>query len=204
MKLAAGSLLLFSALLPAQSPSGSAVILFIGPPGSGKSTQAAAAAKKYKLPVVSRQDLIAVDPEAFRKNRSRAMSGMTEESDPFLNQLFAKKLAQIDVTKGLILDGYPSTKDHADFLAKLSKEGKLPYVVVIQLAIPDDKVLKRMKGSHEIKDGTLDQRLKDYHREMDMVKLYFPAADIVTIDATPKIDKVTKSVNAVMDQRLKK
>jgi adenylate kinase len=204
MKLAASLLLLLCAVLPAQTPPSGAVIVFIGPPGSGKTTQTAAAAKKYGLPVLSRQDLIAVDPEAYRKNRAKAMSGMTEESDPFLNHLFAKKLAQLDVTKGLILDGYPATKDHADFLARLAKEGKLPYVFVIQLMIPDHVVMKRMKNSHEAKDGALQQRLKDYHREMDMLKLYFPAADIETIDAAPKVAKVTKSVNAVLQQRLKK
>jgi len=149
-------------------------------------------------------DLIAVDPEAFKAHRAKAMGGMTEESDPFLNQLFARRLQQLDVTKGLILDGYPATKDHADFIAKLSKEGKLPYVFVIQLAIPDDVVMKRLKGSHELKDGTLEQRLKDYHREMDMVKLYYPAADIVTIDATTKIAAVTKKVNEALSQRLGK
>ncbi|MBL0161691.1 MAG: nucleoside monophosphate kinase [Bryobacterales bacterium] len=204
MKLAASLLLLLCTLLPAQTPTGAAVILFIGPPGSGKSTQAAAAAKTYNLPVVARHDLIAVDPDGFRANRAKAMAGMTEESDPFLNQLFAKKLASIDVTKGLILDGYPATKDHADFIAKLSKEGKLPYTFVIQLAIPDDVVMKRMKGSHEAKDGTLEQRLKDYHREMDMAKAYYPAADIVTIDATPKVQKVTAKVNAALKLRLKR
>lgn len=204
MKLAASALILVSALLPAQTPPSGPVILFIGPPGSGKSTQTAAAAKKYNLPVVTRQDLIAVDPEAYRKSRAKAMGGMTEESDPFLNQLFAKKLETLDATKGLILDGYPATKDHADFVAKLSKEGKLPYIVVLQLAIPDDVVMKRMKKSHEAADGTLEQRLKDYHREMDMIKLYFPAADIETIDATAKPAKVAKRVNAAIDQRLKK
>jgi len=204
MKLAASLLFLLCTVLPAQTPPGSAVILFIGPPGSGKSTQAAAAAKKYNMPVVSRQDLIAMDPEAFRKNRAKAMGGMTEESDPFLNQLFAKKLASIDITKGLILDGYPATKDHADFLTKLAKEGKLPYTFVIQLAIPDDVVAKRMKASPEAKDGTLEQRLKDYHREMDMVTLYYPAVDIVAIDATPDIAAVTRKVNEALDLRLKK
>ena len=204
MKLAAGLLLLLCTSLPAQTPAVGSVILFIGPPGSGKSTQAAAAAKKYNLPVISRQDLIAVDPEAYRQNRSKAMGGMTVESDPFLNDLFARKLEKIDVTRGLLLDGYPATKDHADFLAKLAKEGKLPHLCAIQLTIPDDVVMRRMKGSHELKDGTLQQRLKDYHREMDMLKLYFPAVDIVTIDATPKITTVTRKVNAALDQRLKR
>ena len=85
MKLAVGSFLLSCALLPAHAPAGGLVILFIGPPGSGKSTQSAAAAKTYNLPVISRQVLIAVDREAYRKNRAKAMAGMTEESDPFLN-----------------------------------------------------------------------------------------------------------------------
>ena len=55
---------------------------------------------------------------------AKAMGGMTEESDPYINQLFARKLESHDATKGFILDGYPATKHHADFLAKRSKEGK--------------------------------------------------------------------------------
>ena len=108
------------------------------------------------------------------------------------------------MTKGLILDGYPATKDHADFLAKLVTEGRIPRAVVIQLAIPDDVVQKRMMGSHEARDGILEQRLKDYHREMDMAKVYYPIADIVTIDATANVATVTKKVNAALQKRLKR
>jgi adenylate kinase len=200
----ASLLLLCAMALPGQNAPNGPVILFIGPPGSGKTTQAAAAAKKHKLPVIARQDLIAVDPAAFQKNRPKAIQGMTEESDPFLNQLFARKLAQADVARGFILDGYPATKDHADFVAKLVREGRLPNPIVIQLDIPDDVVMKRMKSSHEATDGVLQQRIKDYHREMDMLKLYFPNATVETVDATAKAGKVTKRVEEALKKHLPK
>ena len=85
---------------------------------------------------------------------------------------------------------YPSTQEQTSLL--------------LADAIPDDVVAKRMKGSPEVKDGTLEQRLKDYHREMDMVTLYYPAADIIAIDATPNIATVTKKINEALDLRLKK
>jgi adenylate kinase len=204
MKYAILALSLFCALLPAQTPPSGRFIVFIGPPGSGKTTQAEAASRKYNLQIVSRGDIIAVDPQAFRDHREKGISGMTVESDPYLNDLFARKLQQLDLSKGLILDGYPATKDHADFLSKLVQEGKIPRAVIIKLSIPDEDVMKRMANSHEAKDGNLEQRLKDYHRETDLIQVYFPNADIETIDATPKESVVTKRVDAVLEKYLKK
>jgi adenylate kinase len=200
--LALGSLLL---PLGAQQAVGGPVVVFIGPPGSGKSTQAAQVAKKYKLPVITPESLIQLDPAAFEKNRTQGISGLERDSDPFLNRLFLKRMEQPDVAAGFILDGYPATKDHADFLAKMLAEGRLPKsVVVLQLDIPDEVARKRMEGKTGGTPGSLEQRLKDYHREMDLIRVYFPSAEIQTIDATPKISKVRKQVESALKQKLGK
>src|SRR5262245_10752600 len=92
------------------------VVLFLGPPGSGKSTQAAAAARFLKVPVVAVEDLIAANKATFDRIRRSGISGMEPQSDPVLNRLFLERVQKADLARGVILDGYPATKDHADFL----------------------------------------------------------------------------------------
>lgn len=180
------------------------LILFIGPPGSGKSTQAAAAAQLLKLPVVGVDDLIKANPATFEKIRKSGISGMEPQSDPVLNKLFLERLDKGDVSNGMILDGYPSTKDHGDFLAGLIKKGVLPKPLAIDLQIPDATVLKRTKKIPNDPQASVEQRLKDYHREMDMVRLYFPEVEIITVDGTKSIKKVEKEVGDILKKRYKK
>ena len=98
------------------------VVLFVGPPGSGKSTQAAAAARLLRLPIVAVDDLIKDNPSTFDKIRRSGISGMEPQTDPVLNRLFYERLEKGDLSRGMILDGYPSTKDHTDYLADLVKK----------------------------------------------------------------------------------
>lgn len=176
------------------------VVLFIGPPGSGKSTQAAAAARLMKIPVVSVEELIKTNASTFEKIRKKGITGMEPETDPVLNRLFGERLEKGDLSRGVILDGYPSTKDHGDYLTSLIKAGTLPFPLVIELKIADETVLERTK-----KDGqnlaSVEQRLKDYHREMDMIELYFPAVDIVRVDGTKTIPKVEADIAAILKKR---
>ena len=153
------------------------VVLLIGPPGSGKSTQAmAAAARVLGVPIVQVDDLIHANPAVFEKIRRSPISGMEPQTDPVLNRLFSERLEKGDLSRGMVLDGYPSTKDHADYLTALIKKGVLHNPLTIQLQIPDETVLKRTKKAGKDSAASVEQRLKDYHREMDMLRLYFPSA----------------------------
>jgi adenylate kinase len=174
-------------------------ILLIGPPGSGKSTQAEAVSKSRSIPVLSAEQMINENQELLAANRNTRISGMELRSDPALNRIFGTYLTKGGYQKGLVLDGYPSTKDHCDYLVKLVSDGTIPAPVVLQLDVDDAVVRKRMKSQEGV---SLEQRIKDYHREMDMIQLYFPNAEIVKIDASKKTSKVTKEINKVLSARL--
>jgi adenylate kinase len=128
---------------------------------------------------------------------------MEPQTDPALNNSFEARLKKGEVVKGMVLDGYPNTKDHADFASKLVEEGVITKPVILHLRIPDDVVRKRLAG----KDGKLpaaaEQRLKDYHRETTALQIYFPNADITDIDGTKKPRSVTKRMQAVLKAKFR-
>jgi adenylate kinase family enzyme len=101
----------------------------------------------------------------------------------------------------VILDGYPSTKDHCDYLADLVRKAILPAPSVIQLEVPDKVVFERTQKVPGESRQSVEQRLKDYHREMDQMKLYFPNADVTHVDGTKSIKDVESEVARILKER---
>ena len=97
------TIVVFGGLGRAETKIDGPVVLFMGPPGSGKSTQAAAAARLMKLPIVAVDDLIKDNPSTFEKIRRSRISGMEPQTDPVLNQLFSARLQKGDLSRGMIL-----------------------------------------------------------------------------------------------------
>jgi adenylate kinase len=180
------------------------VVLLLGPPSSGKTLQAAALAKHLKIPIVAVSDLIRDNAAELQKARTRGITGMEPETDPLLNKFFEARLQNGDLAGGMILDGYPNTKDHADFATKLVETGVMSKPVIVHLLVPDDVVRKRAKGKDGKIPDAVEQRLKDYHRETMALKIYFPSAEIIDIDGTKKPNTVTKNIQKALKARFDK
>jgi adenylate kinase len=180
------------------------IVVLLGPPGSGKTTQAAAAARYLKVPVVSVDELIKDNAAELQKAQTPGISGMEPQTDPLVNKFFKARLSKRDVTNGMILDGYPNTKDHADFASGLVKAGVISKPLILHLRIPDEVVRKRLVGKGGIVPESVEQRLKDYHRETIALKIYFPDADIAEIDGTDKPRSVTRKMEAVLKAKFVK
>jgi len=180
------------------------IVVFMGAPGSGKSTQAAATAKELNVPIVSSADLVKENAAELKKAQTPGITGIEPETDPLLNKFFEARLQRGDLSKGMILDGYPNTKDHADFVRKLIAEGVIPRPIIINLTVPDDVVRKRLGGKDAQVSASVEQRLKDYHREFTSVEIYFPGAGITNVDGTKKPKAVTKEINAILKAKLGK
>jgi adenylate kinase len=171
------------------------LIVLIGPPASGKTTQAQILQKDLGMAVVSVEDLIAQNRQAFERFRRPAIQGVEPRLDPALNRLVEERLRAIDRSKGVVLDGYPASKGQGDHLASLTREFHLTGPIVVQIRVSDTEVRKRAS-----KDGNQDveQGLKDYHRELDFSRSYFPPNWIHEIDGTKPVPDVAKEIRKVL------
>lgn len=119
-------------------------IVFIGPQGSGKGTQAAKLSALLSVPHISTGDL-------FRSAiQHKTPTGVKVESllakgelvpDTMTNAVVAEAFAERQLQKGYILDGYPRTVAQAEYLDTLGSPD-----VVIVLALSDDDAVKRISG----------------------------------------------------------
>lgn len=173
------------------------VILLIGPPGSGKTTQAEILKKERGMQIISATDLISRNQQSFAKFKEPHIQGMDPRVDPALNRLVEEALNSADKSKGVILDGYPAAKIHGDHFIALRQKLNLPKVTVIHLRIPDSVVRERLKKQ---KRPDLEQQIKDYHRELDFAREYFPGIDIREIDGTKKPAAVAGEIRRILEQ----
>lgn len=157
------------------------VLVLVGPPGAGKTTQASALKQKIGVPVITIDDLPKEGVDASLRAR----------------------IQRPDAKDGFILDGYPSTRAQADYLGELVKELRLPSPLIVQIDVDDATVRKRLAGSKDPKDRpeALEKRLADYHREMDLFRSYYPESDIWKIIGTKSAADVTGTILTLLADR---
>jgi len=198
------SALLLAGAVAAQTSDDRFVIVLIGPTGSGKTTQSEFIKREFGISTIGVDDLIRENPSALEKYRTAGIDPGPPQTSPALNELVRARLSKMDLKKGVVLDGYPATKDQADHLATLVRELGLPSPVVIQIDVPDKVVrerLRRRKGPEDTPEQ-IERRLKDYHRELDTIRDYYPRANIWTIDGTRSIVDVSRTIQVILRDEL--
>jgi len=121
-------------------------IIFIGPPGSGKGTQAKRLASRFEIPHISTGDMlreaVAAGTPVGQKAASIMAAGALVPDDVMID-IIDDRLAKSDAEKGFILDGFPRTLVQAEKLEGLvgNGEGSLR---VLQLLVPDDAIVRRI------------------------------------------------------------
>jgi adenylate kinase family enzyme len=185
------------ALLASPALAAGPVILMVGPPGSGRSTQAEFLKKDPGMAVIAADELIARNQQKFQKYKTPALHGVDPHLDPALDSLVEQALKTADTSKGVVLDGYPASKIQGDFLTALNKKLGLPPPIVIHLSVPDNVVRGRPTTQNR---PELEQQLKDYHREFDFVREYFPEANIRVVDGTRKPADLAKEIRKIVQE----
>jgi len=120
-------------------------LIFIGPPGSGKGTQAKRLAARYGVPHISTGDMLReaiADDTALGREAAPIMASGGLVPDDLMIGIINDRLARPDAGRGFILDGFPRTTVQAEKLDNIVGNGSDP-LRVLQLLVPDDVLVKR-------------------------------------------------------------
>lgn len=120
-------------------------IILLGSPGSGKGTQAQFITEKFNIPQISTGDMLraAVKAEtALGLEAKKVMDAGGLVSDDIILGLIKERIAESDCRNGFLLDGFPRTLVQAEGLAAMGVD--IDYV--IEIAVPDEDIVKRMSG----------------------------------------------------------
>lgn len=125
-------------------------LIFIGPPGSGKGTQAKRLAALHGVPHISTGDMLReaiADGTELGRQAAPIMASGALVSDDLMLGIIDERLAKSDAQVGFILDGFPRTLVQAEKLdtivGKTSGNG-VEGLRVLQLLVPDDAIVKRI------------------------------------------------------------
>ncbi|RUM88437.1 MAG: adenylate kinase [Thermodesulfatator sp.] len=130
-------------------------IVFLGPPGAGKGTQAKRIIEKYGIPQISTGDMfrehLSKGTELGKKAKEYMEKGQLVPDEIVLSMV-EERLKQPDCEKGFILDGFPRTVPQAEALDEmLAKWGKkIDYAIAIE--VPDEELVKRLTGRRTCKN----------------------------------------------------
>lgn len=198
-------------------------LVFVGPQGSGKGTQAKKVAVKFGLCHISTGDLLRGVTGDLKKEVDAVMESGKLVSDELIVKILREKLESADCKNGFILDGFPRNLRQAEMLDEISEVDK-----VIEISISDDEAVERVCGRRNCSkcgeifnvyskrpevEGVCDkcggelvsrkddneealrERLKVYHEETEKILCRY---DSVGVDGGRSIEEVFAEIVAVL------
>lgn len=206
-------------------------LMFVGPPGAGKGTQAARVAAKYQIPHISTGDMLRAEMKsesALGKKAKRYIDAGNLVPDDVMIDMVALRIAQPDAQKGFLLDGFPRTAAQAKELDKITSLDS-----VINIFVPDDKLIHRIcgrrvcsscgatyhvsmlsdikkcpkcGGSLYLRDDDVEeivvQRLKIYKENTEPLIQYYTQKGILhDVVGSGGIDTITQTILSVLEER---
>ncbi|HBQ26310.1 MAG TPA: adenylate kinase [Syntrophomonas sp.] len=130
-------------------------VVLMGPPGAGKGTQAEFIKKEYPIPHISTGDMFrdAVSRETeLGKEAKKYMDAGKLVPDEVTIGIVEARLAEADCKNGFLLDGFPRTTVQAEALDKVLSSNGRKIDVVINIAVPNDILIRRLSGRVSCKE----------------------------------------------------
>jgi adenylate kinase len=124
-------------------------IIFLGPPGAGKGTQAKRLINRFKIPQLSTGDILrkaVADGTPLGKKAKALMDAGKLVPDEIVNGIVDEALAAPEVSKGFLLDGFPRTVPQAVALDEMLQRRGRKIDHVILLEVPADVLVDRLSG----------------------------------------------------------
>jgi adenylate kinase len=189
-------------------------LILLGPPGSGKGTQAQRLVKRHGIAQLSTGEMLraavaAQTPVGLKAKGVMASGGLVP--DDIVIGIISDRLDQPDAKKGFILDGFPRTVPQAQALDDLLKKKHMKLDAVIELRVNESALLQRVESrvaemrarGEEVRiDDTpevLTKRLASYRSQTEpLIHYYSERRKLLTVDGMMTIEHVTREINRIL------
>ena len=183
-------------------------LIFLGPPGSGKGTQAQELSKEHNNPHISTGEMLRAAIAKQTSLGQKAQGYMDKGElvpDELLLGLIEERLKEKDAENGWILDGFPRNVAQAEFLDKLLHKLAKFSEQAINLDVPDPVIIDRLllrgqkEGRKDDNEETIRRRLEVYREKTQPVLDYYRQQDrLSSVDGNRELQEVTKTLKAVV------
>jgi adenylate kinase len=189
-------------------------LILLGPPGSGKGTQAQRLVQRYGIVQLSTGEMLraavaAQTPVGLKAKDIMASGALVP--DEIVVGIISDRLDQPDAAKGFILDGFPRTVPQAEALDELLKKKHMRLDAVIELRVNESALLQRVetrvaemraRGEEVRIDDTqevLTKRLASYRQLTEpLIHYYSERRKLLTVDGMMTIEHVTREINRIL------
>jgi adenylate kinase len=181
----------------------------MGPPGSGKGTQAAVVARHLGIPAISTGDIFREHVAAGTPLGREAETYMERGHyvpDSVTNEMVRSRLTEADAVRGFILDGYPRTVPQVEFLDEVLTAQDVELDRVLLLTVDVGEVVGRLKrragaeGRHDDDEEIIRHRLRLFAEQTaPLAAEYERRGLLVRVDGMGAIDEVAARMLAAAD-----
>ncbi|MGD1935460.1 MAG: adenylate kinase [Candidatus Phaeomarinobacter sp.] len=181
-------------------------LIFLGPPGAGKGTQAGRVETAHGLVQLSTGDMLRAAVAAgtdIGKQAKEIMERGDLVPDEVVVKIISDRIEEKDCANGFILDGFPRTTGQAEALDTMLEEKGLKLNAVIEIRVDDSILVDRIRtraaetGGDRADDNeeTLKKRLEVYHAQTaPLIPYYESQGKLLVVDGMNSIDDVTRDI----------
>jgi len=179
-------------------------IIFLGPPNSGKGTQAVTLAERLGIPAISTGEMLRAAVASGSELGSRVEDVMARGElvdDELMAEVVRERLGRDDAAAGFLLDGYPRTVGQAETLAEILSEIGAAIDDVVFIDAPAEVLVRRAlgRGRADDREAVVRERLRVYREKTaPLVEFYEAEGSLRRIDGDQTIAEVGRDVLAAL------
>ncbi|MFC2953043.1 adenylate kinase [Marinicaulis aureus] len=192
------------------------IVIFLGPPGAGKGTQAAHIVERYGIPQLSTGDMLraAVAAKSPVGLKAKAiMDAGNLVSDDIVAAIIEERIEADDCAPGFLLDGFPRTIPQAEMLDAILTKKERAVDAVVELRVDEAALIDRLRNriketkarGEEVRaddnEETFAKRL-DVYREQTapLIPYYEGQGKLRAVDGMQTVEAVSAAIDAILDQ----
>jgi adenylate kinase len=183
-------------------------VVFLGPPGSGKGTQAKLLAERLKVPAISTGDILRAAVRERTPLGLQAQAVMEKGelvSDDLIVALIRERTTARDARDGFILDGFPRTLEQGRALEKMLTEKGESLSAVVNFGVPESVLVERMRGRASAESRaddrpeTVVERLRVYREKTEpLAGFYRDRALLADVDGVGAVEQVAARIDEAL------